>query len=100
MPFKHRVLAVVRRIPRGSVMTYKEVAAAAGSPRAFRAVGSFMKANRDPGVPCHRVVRSDLRPGEYNRTGGTKTKVRRLAAEGVRIEKGFVRRRRDVSRHA
>ena len=75
-------------------MTYKEVASAAGSPRACRAVGSFMKANRDPNVPCHRVVRADLRPGEYNRAGGTRAKIRRLVREGVRFEGGKVARRR------
>lgn len=94
MPFRERVLDVVRRIPKGSVMTYKEVAAAAGSPRACRAVGSFMKANRDDGVPCHRVVRADLRPGEYNRAGGIRTKIRRLMGEGVRFDGGRIARRR------
>jgi methylated-DNA-[protein]-cysteine S-methyltransferase len=94
MPFRDRVLAVVRRIPRGKTMTYKEVASAAGSPRACRAVGSFMKANRDARVPCHRVIRADFRPGEYNRTGGTRTKVRRLTGEGVRFEGGKVVRDR------
>lgn len=88
--FKDRVLAVVRRIPAGRVMTYKEVASAAGSPGAFRAVGSVMKANGDPSVPCHRVVRSDLRPGEYNRPGGERTKTRRLASEGVRVARGRI----------
>ena len=90
--FRGRVLAVVRAIPRGAVMTYKEVAAAAGHPGAFRAVGSLMKANADPAVPCHRVVRSDLRPGEYNRAGGGRTKARRLAGEGVRIVRGRIER--------
>ncbi|HSD12085.1 MAG TPA: MGMT family protein [Patescibacteria group bacterium] len=88
--FRNRVLAVVRLIPKGSVMTYKEVAFAAGHPGAFRAVGSVMKANVDPGVPCHRVVRSDLRPGEYNRSGGERTKIRRLASEGVRVVRGRI----------
>lgn len=95
MPFKTRVFDIVRRIPKGSVMTYKEVAAAAGSQRAFRAVGSLMKANRDSGVPCHRVIRADLRPGEYNRAGGTRTKIRRLTGEGVRFESGKVVRVRN-----
>jgi methylated-DNA-protein-cysteine methyltransferase-like protein len=90
MPFTERVLATVRRIPKGKVMTYAEVATAAGSPRAFRAVGSLMKANRDPGVPCHRVIHSDLRPGEYNRPGGTRTKVARLSGEGVQFSRGKV----------
>lgn len=66
--FADRVRDVVRNIPRGEVLTYAEVAAAAGSPGAARAVGNIMKGNHDPEVPCHRVVRSDLpapRPGIF-----------------------------------
>ncbi|MEY4722541.1 MAG: hypothetical protein RLZZ324_54 [Candidatus Parcubacteria bacterium] len=80
--FRDKALAVVRRIPRGQVRTYGEVARAAGSPGAARAVGSLMKANHDPNVPCHRVVRADLRAGEYNR-GGERAKIARLKKEGV-----------------
>ena len=90
--FSERVLAVVRRIPRGSVLTYGEVAARAHSPRAFRAVGSIMRANADPSVPCHRVICSDLRLGGYNR--GEAEKARRLAEEGVLIVGGTVMRRK------
>jgi len=88
--FISRVTGVVRRIPKGRVMTYKEVAKAAGHPGAFRAVGSVMKANHDPAVPCHRVIRSDMRPGDYNRSGGERTKIGRLVEEGVRVIDGKV----------
>ncbi|MBI2033830.1 MAG: MGMT family protein [Candidatus Liptonbacteria bacterium] len=84
MRFKEKVLEVVRRIPKGSVMSYKEVAVAAGSPRAYRAVGNIMKANRDREVPCHRVIRSDGRPGGYSR-GGSSKKIERLKKEGVEL---------------
>lgn len=80
-PFRKRVLAVVAAIPRGSTMTYKEVAAAAGSPNAAHAVGSFMKANYDPKIPCHRVVKSDGTPGHYNRGDANKVKI--LTSEGA-----------------
>lgn len=82
--FTERVRDVVRDIPEGKTMTYAEVAAAAGSPGASRAVGSIMKANYDTDVPCHRVVRSDGTPGEYNR-GGSTAKARKLRAEGVQL---------------
>ena len=82
MTFRERVLAVVKRIPKGGSLTYKQVAAAAGSPRAARAVGTIMKSNYDPAVPCHRVVRSDGRVGGYNR-GGSAAKRRKLLAEGA-----------------
>lgn len=80
--FRQRVLAVVRSIPRGLTMSYGEVAAAAGSPGAARAVGTIMKSNFDPSVPCHRVIRSDGRPGEYNR-GGARRKAALLRQEKV-----------------
>jgi methylated-DNA-[protein]-cysteine S-methyltransferase len=91
--FRERVLDVVRGIPAGAVMTYAQVAAAAGSPKAYRAVGSVMKANHDPSVPCHRVVLGDGTPGEYNR--GASEKRRRLAAEGALLA-GTDRVRRPV----
>ncbi len=63
-------------------MTYKQVAAKAGSPNAARAVGAIMKANYDPEIHCHRVIRSDGIVGEYNR-GGREEKIRKLRAEGA-----------------
>ena len=76
------VKAVVAKIPIGSVMTYKEVAAAAGRPKAARAVANIMTANYDPDVPCHRVIRSDGGLGGYNR-GGVAAKKKLLESEGV-----------------
>lgn len=78
--FSGRVKRVVRRIPHGRTLTYGEVAERAGSPGAARAVGSVMKRNFDPAVPCHRVIRSDGRPGGYNR-GGEERKRKLLEAE-------------------
>ena len=80
--FTSRVLDVVRSIPRGKVMTYKEVAQKAGSPHAARAVGSILRKNYDPRIPCHRVVRSSGGVGFYNR-GGEREKERLLREEGV-----------------
>lgn len=81
MTFAERVYDVVRHIPRGKVMTYGEVAAAAGSPGAARAVGNILKGNYDPNIPCHRVVRGDGNPGEYNR--GRSRKIELLQKEGA-----------------
>jgi len=63
-------------------MTYKQVATKAGNPRAARAVGSIMRANYDPDIPCHRVIRSDGSIGGYNR-GGSRQKERLLRSEKV-----------------
>jgi O-6-methylguanine DNA methyltransferase len=79
--FTARVLSVVRRIPRGRVATYGDVAALAGRPRAARAVGTIMRTCGRPDVPCHRVVAAGGRLGGYG--GNEVFKRARLAAEGV-----------------
>ncbi|HEX7897287.1 MAG TPA: methylated-DNA--[protein]-cysteine S-methyltransferase [Planctomycetota bacterium] len=80
-PFTRKIYEVVRRIPRGRVKTYGEVADAAGRPGAARAVGSAMAKN--PVclfIPCHRVVGSDGLGG-YSGEGGIELKKRLLALE-------------------
>ena len=79
--FTKRVYSVVSKIPKGKVMTYGQVAKYAGNPGAARAVGTVMANNFDPKIPCHRVIRSDGKIGNYNR-GGTMAKVRLLKKEG------------------
>lgn len=81
LDFSEKVLRVVAQIPKGSVLTYADVARRAGSPKATRSVGNVLNKNYDASIPCHRVIRSDGTPGGYNR--GTPLKVRRLAAEGA-----------------
>ena len=82
--FAERVRDAVRQIPKGETRTYGQVAAAIGHIGAARAVGTIMRDNYDPTVPCHRVVRSDGKIGEYNR-GGPEKKLALLRAEGVSI---------------
>lgn len=82
--FKETVRQIVREIPEGEVMSYKEVAEAAGRPRAHRAVANVMANNYDPTVPCHRVIRSDGGLGGYNR-GGVEVKRSLLKKEGAII---------------
>jgi methylated-DNA-[protein]-cysteine S-methyltransferase len=81
--FIDSVRAAVRQIPKGETRTYGEVAKAIGHPGAARAVGTIMKNNYDPTVPCHRVIRSDGKIGAYNR-GGPEKKRALLRAEGVK----------------
>lgn len=69
--FKEKVLEVVKKIPKGTVLTYKEVAEKAGNGKASRAVGNIMAKNADKNVPCHRVIRSDGNLGTYNGINGT-----------------------------
>ncbi|MBI4709270.1 MAG: MGMT family protein [Candidatus Portnoybacteria bacterium] len=83
--FQKRVYNIVKRIPRGKVLSYKQVAAKLGNKKLARAVGNALNKNRDPKVPCHRVIRSDGKIGGY--AWGTKKKTKTLKKEGVRIEK-------------
>lgn len=73
----------MRRIPKGKTLTYKEVASRAGSPRAYRAVGSILnrRGGMKYGIPCHRVVKSDGTVGGY--AHGTKKKTELLRKEGA-----------------
>ncbi len=82
LSFADKVRVVVRKIPKGQMMTYGAVAKKAGAPGAARAVGAVMKNNYDKSVPCHRVIRADGAIGEYNR-GGTRAKRKLLIAEGA-----------------
>ena len=87
--FATRVLSVVRRIPPGRVATYGDVAAMAGRPRAWRAVGNIMRDCAAPGVPCHRVIAAGGRLGGYGGAVGLKRQV--LSAEGVLVAPTRVR---------
>lgn len=87
--FRQRVLFAVRRIPAGRVATYGDVAAAAGVPRAARAVGNIMKGCRVAGVPCHRVVAAGGRLGGYG--GSEALKRALLGAEGITVSGARIR---------
>jgi methylated-DNA-[protein]-cysteine S-methyltransferase len=81
-PFFRRVYECTNRIPAGKVRTYAELASAAGSPKAFRAVGQAMARNPFPiVVPCHRVIGSGKSPGGFTAHGGLNTKARLLEME-------------------
>ena len=79
--FTEKVIAVVKKIPKGTVMSYKQVAKEAGSPNAVRAVGNIMAKNEDTSVPCHRVIRSNGAMGPYNGLQG-ESKEEILRKEG------------------
>lgn len=78
--FGDKVIDVVKRIPKGKTLTYKEVSRRVGNPKAYRAVGNILNKNYNPKIPCHRVVRSDGTLGGYNR--GRSKKKALLEKEG------------------
>jgi methylated-DNA-[protein]-cysteine S-methyltransferase len=80
--FRRIVLERLTEVPYARTVSYAELAARAGSPRAVRAVGTACALNPVPlVVPCHRVVRSDGTPGSYR--GGPEAKRRLLALEAA-----------------
>ena len=87
--FTARVLLVVRRIPPGRVSTYGDVAAAAGRPRAARAVGNIMRECTARDVPCHRVIAAAGKLGGYG--GRIEMKRALLRAEGILVSGDKIR---------
>ena len=84
--FQLKVWNYLKKIPRGKVKTYSEVAKAIGKPLAVRAVANAIGKNPlAPQIPCHRVIRSDGSLGGYSGKGGIKTKKLLLKKEGVTL---------------
>jgi len=82
--FRYQVYESAKRIPKGKVATYGQIAKLAGNSKAARAVGNFMKHNPDlASIPCHRVVASDGSLTGYSAPGGIKSKRKKLMEEGV-----------------
>lgn len=79
--FKQKVLEAVKNIPKGKIMSYKQVARLAGRPKGYRAVGNILNKNYNSEIPCHRVIGVDGKLGGYNR--GVKNKIRLLKKEGI-----------------
>jgi methylated-DNA-[protein]-cysteine S-methyltransferase len=81
-PFRRTVLEKLREVPRGQTVSYGELAARSGNPKAARAVGSACARNPIPiVVPCHRVLPGTGRLGNYG--GGPERKRVLLELEGV-----------------
>jgi len=81
-PFQKKVFTIVRQIPSGQVLTYKEIAIKAKSPLACRAIGQIMSRNPFPFIiPCHRVIGTNTLGG-FSLKGGSKTKELMLQREG------------------
>jgi methylated-DNA-protein-cysteine methyltransferase-like protein len=86
-----RILAAIRAIPRGEVAGYGHIARRAGLPGRARLVARVLAGNEDPGLPWHRVLRSDGRIAFPPGSKGFREQGRRLRAEGVAVDKGRVR---------
>ena len=87
---RERILRVVRSIPRGQVLGYGEVARRAGLPGRARMAAKVLAENEDPGLPWHRVLRSDGRIALPAGSPGFAQQVERLRAEGLTVANGRV----------
>lgn len=87
--FKKSVYVVCKKIPRGRVSTYQEIARAIKNPKSMRAVGNALNKNPfAPIVPCHRVVKSDGTIGGF--ASGIRKKIKMLQKERVKVKNGKV----------
>ena len=85
--FQLKVWNYLKKIPKGKVKTYLEIAKAIGKPKSFRAVANAVGKNPcPPKIPCHRVIRSDGTLGGYSAKGGIKLKRQLLRSEKVFIK--------------
>ena len=82
MDFSQKVYQITKKIPRGKVTTYKQIAKKLNT-KAYQAVGTALKKNHNPKIPCHRVIKSNLEVGGFNK--GIKNKIKLLKKEGIRI---------------
>lgn len=87
-----KIYEVVRRIPKGCVSTYGDIAYAAGNPRWARVVGYALHVNPDPAtIPCHRVVNRFGQVSAAFAFGGENEQIRLLCEEGVEVsDDGYV----------
>ena len=86
--FQKMVWKEIKRIPKGEIITYKELAIKIGKPKAYRAVANACAKNPLlETIPCHRVIRSDGKMGGYMGKKGIERKKRLLKKEGIKCSK-------------
>lgn len=83
--FSESIFELVKKIPKGKVTTYKEIAKALGNKNSFRAVGNALNKNTNLiKVPCHRVIKQNGEVGGY--VLEQRAKIRLLKKEGIEIK--------------
>ncbi|MBI2085558.1 MAG: MGMT family protein [Candidatus Aenigmarchaeota archaeon] len=83
----HKAIELLKKIPKGKITTYKELARATGTHP--RVIGAVMHSNEFPReFPCYKVVMSDGRVGGYG--GGVKNKIKLLKKDGIIVKDGKI----------
>lgn len=84
---KEKVYGFLKTVPKGKVVTYGQIAEAAGNLRAARAVGNILHSNPNgEEIPCYKVVDSKGRLSEHYAFGGIEKQKERLEKEGIEVE--------------
>lgn len=87
--FKEKVWEVTKKIPKGKITTYKQIAKKLNT-KAYRAIGTALNKNPfAPTVPCHRVVNSNGNIGGFAR--GSTQKIKMLKKEGIEIQNNKIK---------
>jgi|SRR3989344_2556508 len=87
---KEKIYNNLKKIPKGKVVTYKELAKSCDS-KVYRFVGTCMKENKHPKeIPCYKIVKSDGKVGNYSGSEGVKTKIKLLEKDGIKVVNGRV----------
>lgn len=90
MNFSEKVYELTKKIPKGKVSTYGEIARALNT-KAYRAVGQALRCNpHAPIVPCHRVVKNSGELGGFNGEMNSEKKIALLRSEGVEVVNGKI----------
>jgi len=98
MNFNEKVLNLTKKIPKGKVTTYKEIAKALNT-KAYRAVGTSLRKNTKPiTIPCHRVVKSNGTIGAYKGKPNSKEKTKLLKKERIKVKNNKINLRKYLSR--
>lgn len=84
---KEDVYRIVKKIPKGKVMTYGQIASLLRLPSYHRIVAKILSLNRSDKVPCHRVIESSGKLGGYSIVGGKNEKAKKLLKDGLKFEK-------------
>jgi O-6-methylguanine DNA methyltransferase len=100
MKFSELVYDAVKKIPRGGVSTYSEIAKSIGKPNSSRAVGQVLRRNPHKEVPCHRVIKSSGEVGGFKGSNDNPEKAAILRKEGIEIEKNMIDLERFLAPHA
>ena len=90
MSFTEKIYNKLKEVPKGKVITYKRLAELVNS-KAYRAVGTAMRNNKDPiNIPCYKVICSDGSVGNYSASGGIKKKIKLLREDGIEVKNNKV----------